>query len=167
MSETWRVVRQPDIVGAGAWHAWRVPLPEKPDVPDWAATLSSFLLFCPGAHMGWSYWSTCLIHLRPIEGVRPAVIRTPGATHEIMTCALNPAHGPDPDNPKTFAPLLPFDLEHQLRLDCDADAVAIHDLYVRHIMSGVASPDSDFCSYWERILSTTAAHYRAGMHGAS
>lgn len=160
-------MRKADVTGANGWQGWRVSLPETLSRPDQAATIGSWLLECPGAHAFWSRWGVSMIHLRDIPGVKPAYIRVPGATHELMAFALNPEAKNDPDDIDTWRLLTPADLEHQLVLPCDADAIEVLDLYVRRAMEGDVSPDSDFRQFWHKTLDATAQHYKEGKHGAS
>lgn len=163
-------MRLPTLVGRGG-RAWEMLYNLKPTDPsDWGATLSSWFLNMPGAHPFWSWWLLSSIHLRPIEGCRPPVIRTPGASHEFLIIALNPkfpSPNVDQDVPETLHYLTPFDLEHQVVGIDDAQAKHITMLMVRACVDGRMSPDQDFRSRWQAMLNTTAEHYRTGRHSIS
>jgi hypothetical protein len=159
-------MREPDYRGVGHWCAWDVPLvPAERRKPD-DTTIAHFLLHCPGAHAFWSYWWIALIHLRPIEGVKPAHITTPGAGWEMFCFAQQPEVSPDPDrSEETFRYLIPIDWVVQfgdVRTDHDAKRIAL--TVVRAIMTGKVSPDQDFRSFWEATIRDTAKHFAAGGH---
>jgi hypothetical protein len=158
-------VRSPDFTGKADWRAWHCAVQRTR--PDHAASLGNWLLFCPGAHAFWSYWWVALIHLRPIEGVKPAIITTPGAGWEMACLAQDPQRDPDPDKPvDTFAPLTPIDWVVQFgyaRNDREAERVAV----VLACMTGEVSPDTDFASYWAKAIPDTAKHYSEGAHPQS
>lgn len=160
-------MRPPDFSGAGAWKAWRVRLAPKGkrEKRDHDAGLGSWLLFCPGAHLCWSYWWITLIHLRPIEGVRPAVVTMPGAGWEMACWAQDPDAAPDPDDVRTSKPLSPIDWVVQFgSVQSDEKAVAVAEAVVRAIMRGDVSPDSDFRSFWNKAIPDTAACIATGKH---
>lgn len=156
---TAHIKRPPDAPGQFGRKAWRLPLDKLVKDKEPTATLASWLVFCPGAHPLWSYWGTSIIHLRPMPGCDDAVISTPGATHELMVCTVNPDLSPLPDpDGAAFAIMEPFDLTHQLILKNDAQAVAIMERYIERVVTtGHVSPDADFRNYWKRTLNQWAA----------
>ncbi len=162
--------RRPDFVGAGSWCAWRVKLPAigQRERPDHDATVGMWLLFCPGAHLAWSYWWLTLIHLRPIDGVPPAKITTSGAGWELMCCAQSPDDAPNPDDAASLRMLHPLDWIVQFGdVPDDTRAREVAELVVKSIMRGDCSPDQDFRSFWKRIIPGTAKCVATGKHSAS
>lgn len=172
-------MRDPDLKGAavpsvppivGQWKAWRLALPPvgQRGRPDADATIAGWLVYCPGAHAAWSWWWLTLMHLRPIEGVKPAVLEYPEATFEIGSIAQQPNVQPDPERGlETFAPLIPIDWMAQFHGVSDADAVRVLAAVVRAIMSGDVSPDYDFRSFWKRTIPATARCFAEGGHPSS
>lgn len=162
--------RAPDFPGVGAWRAWRVTLPPigQRERADHDATVGMWLLFCPGAHLAWSYWWLTLIHLRPIEGVPPAKITTPGAGWEVICCAQDPNDAPSPDDPKSLRMLQPIDWIVQFGdVADDARATEVAELVVKAIMRGEVSPDQDFRRFWKESIPATARCVATGKHAAS
>ena len=160
----WLQERAPDKIGAGEWRAWSIQA--SPSTPDQAATVSAWLLYCPGAHVVWSYWMLGVIHLRPIDGVRPPVILRDGASHELMIVALDPTYAP-PDPVGWGGPihyLTPVDVVEQFRVRDDAQARRLANSAVRALMSGTVSPDQDWRTWWQKSVAATAAHFLHGEH---
>lgn len=152
-----------------AGSAWRVDVAKlRHERPDTEATVALWLLNMPGAHIAWAWWLLSAIHLRPIAGARAAVIRTPGATHEVLVAALDPAH--EPPNPATFPIedvriLTPLDVQQQYTAATDAAAAEVCELAARACCGGLLSPDQDFRHLWERYIVGTAEHLASGAHG--
>lgn len=141
--------REPDIVGAygKAWRS-RVEL-----LPAEKASLATWIVERPGAHPAWSNWLVGLCHLRPMDGVQPAVKRYPEAEFELLVMALDPGFPLDVDDAATFHTMTPFDLVFQFHGLSDGEAVRFVERYhVRSIVDAGASPDSDFRSWWEGAL---------------
>lgn len=158
-------MREPDIEGV-AGKAWEVVRPPG-GPPAWQGGVASWVMNVPGAHPFWSWWTLNAVHLRPIEGVRPAFLRFPEATHEFLICALDPASYPPPVDvePETcFAILQPIDLVHQVSGLDDGQAARVAALMMRAIVDGRMSPDQDYRSAWRRLIDGTAEHLRAGKH---
>lgn len=87
------IAEPPTFAGPlGSAAAWRVRLAElgRRPTPDQDATVDCFIVRAPGCHVFWTHWMLSVIHLRPIAGVPPAVLRVDGATHELQILALNP-----------------------------------------------------------------------------
>lgn len=163
------MTRDSDLTGATC-RAWRVTA--APETPDQTATLTAWLVH-GGFHPLWSYWMIAVIHLREIAGVRPSHKSYPAATHEFMIVSLESAPGsahvhPDPDDPKSFKPLMPPDVVWQFDGLDDAKASRLADLAVKAIIAGHASPDVDWRSWWLEALPKTAEHLGSGRpRGAS
>lgn len=158
--------RAPDFRGVGEWKAWRCRLPTVLEKPDHQATVAGWLLFCPGAHLAWSYWWITLVHLRDIPGVPPAKLRFPGAGWEVLCMAQEPDHAPDPDDATgTLRFLTPLDWVVQFGdVANDEQATRVIEAVVDLIMSGRVSPDQDFRSFWMRSIPDTAACHATGKH---
>lgn len=161
-------MREPDFKGI-AGRAWKIPHP-KDGPPDWAATISVYLLNVPGAHPFWSFWALSVIHLRPIPGVRPAVITTPNASHEFMIVSIDPDWKPDEivDDlgfSKGLPFLTPVDVVQQFIVGNDEQAAALAELCVRTVCDGHLSPDQDYRRAWKETIVQTAEHLRVGHHG--
>jgi hypothetical protein len=172
MSERYRGTRieqTPTFEGVAA-RAWRVTFPAvgaRP-VPDHDGTVGAFLVHAPSAHPLWDHYGVSMIHLRPIPGVRPAVITVPGATHEFMIVSLDP-NEPLPSLDAT-APdwkmrwLSPIDVVEQFAAADDVVADQVLELAVQAICNGHISPDQDYRSLWKHAIAETAAHFRDGTH---
>lgn len=104
-----------------------------------------------------------IVHLRPQNGLPPAKKESDDVTHEFMIFGLDPGDPKkftqyDPDNLPFPLPFLkPIDVVVQFACESDAKAADICDSAVRAILSGIASPDQDFRSFWERTIKATAA----------
>lgn len=164
-----RIDAQPTFSGARG-RAWRVTLPPVGERRrrDEEGTVGMFIVQASGAHPLWDHWFVTLIHLRPIEGVKPAHIRQEGATHEFMIASADPT-APLPglviDGPE-WRPrwLTPIDVVEQFAATDDVVADRILELAVRAIVDGVASPDQDWRPWWKNAIATTAEHYHSGIH---
>lgn len=155
-------MREPDRSSPVA-KAWRFQ--GQSAKPDHSACLAQWLLNGP-FHPMWSWWAISVIHLRPIEGVRPAVLQYPEAEHELMIVSINPScYPPDPDGVESLALLQPLDLQYQFHGVGDDNAREICGLVIDAILDGRGSPDSDFRGFWKNSLDTTVEHYRDGTHG--
>ena len=140
---------------------------ERRDPPDWTATLAGWFLNCPGQSPAWEHYLLSIIHLRPIEGVKPAVVNVPGATHEILMVALDPGKNPKPEDSYSWSFLRPTNLMEQVQLPDDESAVdLLHDcvvavldgrLWAEPMLSGQVEP-------WRTVLVKAAAHIRGEEH---
>lgn len=148
-------------------RAWRMQV--TPRRPDHQASIAAWLINGP-YHPFWRWWQLAIVHLRPIEGVKPAAIHRDGASHEIMILSIDPNHPPDIDELEQgeghLRYLTPPDLVHQVVGLTDEQACELVDLMIGPILDGQLSPDRDFRSRWEPILETTAEHLRYGTHPA-
>jgi hypothetical protein len=109
---------------------------QPPDPPDWQATIGSWFIVAPGQSPAWSCFALSAIHLRAIEGVKPALIKQPGATHEFILAALDPSRKPDPLDPDSWQFLTPLNLCEQLSLPSDAAAAKLLRICVLAVMKG-------------------------------
>jgi len=134
------------------------------------AALAAWLIDAPGQSPAWRHYLVSIIHLRPIAGVPPAYIGMPGATHELLLCALDPHHRPNVDDPESLAPLLPVNAECQFAVDTDEQAIRLGELVVKAIVDGVYPAEPPFPQQgrgaWQQIVSETAEHLRTGGHPA-
>lgn len=155
-SPAWALEIPPDRIGRGG-EAWRVSLDGvEHAVPDTTATLALWFLRSPLAHPFWSWWVVSAIHLRPIAGVKPAAIREPGATHEILVVALHP-DSPPPQPRGMRAPpalrfLTPIDVQQQFVAIDDRGAVLLCERLVDACCAGRLSPDQDYRSAWREVI---------------
>ena len=88
---------------------------EPGDKRDVQGTVAMWFLDCPGQSPAWRHYHLAIIHLRPIEGVKPAVITEEGATHEVILAAMDPAKNPSPTDIETWSHLRPLNFVGQLR----------------------------------------------------
>lgn len=175
-------VRDPDFAGvARVWHITPTAASEAAHEGSWgygSASVGADYLVTGPYHPFWKWWMVSIVHLRPLEGAPPPHVRFPGATHEIMCLSLDP----EPRNGRPAEPdldrieagdvegglpgfLQPPDWVVQVILPDDDGARTLAELVVREIASG-RSCDSDFRSWWERTIQTTAEHVRLGGHPA-
>lgn len=159
----------PDMVGAGGWRAWRIDRAAALRAPhatkDHQASIAAWLVHCPGAHAAWSWWTMSVVHLRPIEGARPAEKQYPEAEYEFSIITLDPSHAPsDPRDWTAMRFLTPLDAVVQFHGVTDAQAEGVLEAAVRAVMSGHVSPDQDFRGFWERSIPATARHFQEGAH---
>ncbi len=137
---------------------------------QWPAGLDRWLLHCPLSHPFWPWCVVSVISLRDVPGMKPAVITTPGATHEVMIFALDPDFHPDDRwctggagrwNART---LTPANLVEQLVGLTDEHANELVFLFAHSCCDGLTSPDSDYRAQNVRLLQGTADHLRQGRH---
>ena len=153
-------MRDPDYKGNGT-AAWRVDI-SNPMTAGQTATLSSWLVTGP-FHPAWNHWAISVIHLREIEGTKPANKQYPEAEYEFLIVSLNPDHQPDPDNPtETFHYLTPIDVVEHFHGLNDVQAEELCELCVRAIVDGRASPDQDWRPWWKACIKNTVEHIRTG-----
>lgn len=153
-------MRRPDLKGPAA-RAWRLASPAYP------ACLAAYLVDRPGAHPLWHVYVVAVAHLRPVDGLPPAKLRFPEATHELSILSLNPEDMPEPEpdrDSSTFLHLLPPDLSWQGALTDDEAERLVMDAVTLICADRKISPDSDFREWWERALPKTLEHYRTGGH---
>src|SRR5882672_11318792 len=83
---------------------------EPADPKNWYAGIGNWFIDAPGQSPAWRHYMLSAIHLRAIDGVKPAHLREPGATHEFMMMAMDPDKKPDPLNPESWSYLRPHNL---------------------------------------------------------
>ncbi|MDE2100445.1 MAG: hypothetical protein KGL39_24550 [Patescibacteria group bacterium] len=106
------------------------------DEPATQATISQWLLTCPGQSPMWERYLISLIHLRDIEGVKKANFQRPGMTHELLIAALNPEKKLDVLDPETWSFLTPLNLVEQFKMHDDASALALFEHCIDNVLEG-------------------------------
>jgi hypothetical protein len=139
----------PTLVGS-LGKAWRQDKEKIAELRDKEELLplyvASWIIYAPYAHPAWhSYWLNCM-SLRNLEGVPPALIYRPDATHELILLALNPAHPTTIDEQPHF--LTPTNFAGQFPAQSDSHASAIIEQTVRDVVNGILSPDTDYRRDW-------------------
>ena len=151
----------PDLKGDFA-RAWKLPLPES------HPTIAGYLVHAPYAHPFWGWYTMAVIHLRPVEGLPPAAVSLPGATHELAILAIDPRVCPEPTPEMAtegqYPFLMPPDVMEQFMVLDDQQAVSLLENCVQAVVQGRISPDSDFRSRWAKVIANTSEHYRLGGH---
>lgn len=148
-------MRPPDKAGP-AWSAWKLP-----SAADKPAALGAWIVHCPGLHVAWSYWMVALVHLRDVEGTKPAVRSYPDAELELLSIALNPDKPVDVDGGRIYY-LTPPDVAEQFHGVSDAQAIEMLERFVDLIVAGQLAPDSDFRATWKRYVWGTVEHITTG-----
>lgn len=149
----------------------QIPLPA-PARPDWNAALAAWLIYAPWAHPLWQYYQLAVVHLRHIDGVKPAVLRTPDAAHELMVVALDPqripAAGLTAADCVNAHPgfLLPVSLCEQFEGTTDAEMVRLAELCAHACARATLSPEPNYLQRegWRVSLWRTLEHIRHGGH---
>lgn len=134
------------------------------DPKDWQAGVGNWFIDAPGQSAAWRHYMLSAVHLRPIAGVKPAVVRRPGATHEFMLLAMDPGKHPVALQPSSWSYLTPQNLAEQMI--CGSDAVATKllaccaaemvqgVLWAEPPLSGQFEPWRAYLEYWSSALST-------------
>lgn len=143
---------------------------EAHDPPDARGTVTAWWLDCPGQSPFWHVYLLSVVHLRPLDGVRPAVIGVPGATHELVVVALDPRE-PTPlmTDPTTWKYLTPVNVAEQLELPDDDAARYAAYLAAWGVVEGVLPaepPHTGQREPWRTSLVKTAAHLRGEVHAS-
>lgn len=157
----------------GVARVWEFPEPtdERMAEPEYKALLApGYLIFAPGAHPFWSWHTLSGIGLWPIEGLPAANKLYPEAAYEFLVMALDPRHEPpDPryvwdGQGQKFHFLDPPDANVQFHGVSTKQARSIMDQAARAVSTGMLVPDSDWASRWQEVITTTADHYKRGIH---
>ena len=154
------------IVGAAGRATECTITMEPADSPDLGGTVACWFLDCPNQSPAWRHYLLSVIHLRHIDGVRPAVITRAGATHEIILTALDPAEDPVPDNLDSWRHLRPLNFVGQLTLPSDDEARIAADVLAKAVIHGLLwaePPLSGQVEPWQSQLRQLEAH-AAGKH---
>lgn len=157
--------KEPDRTGPTGVKAWKITVPEEKLRPEHAAGLDQWLVYHAGSHPFWSYYCVGLIHLRDIEGAKPANLRYDAATHEIMFVSLSPdVDLPDVDAWESPTYLQPIDVAAQFTVNDDEQARNVLAAVMDTIVERGAALDQDHRNWWEGAIGTTARHEREGLH---
>jgi hypothetical protein len=135
--------------------------------PDEAATVAAWFLHCPGQSAAWDRYMLYVIHLRPIPGVKPAVVHVPHATHEVVLVALDPERNPVPAKPKTWSFLHPLNVVDQVTVPSDDAAQSLARDCAQAVVDGrlpAEPPLSGAVEPWRSALIKTSAHLRGEGH---
>lgn len=165
------ITRPPTLSGpfGQAWSIMLQPIGQR-GKPDFDAMISHTIISAPQSHPLWWIYALSIIHLRHIDGVKPAHVKFPGATHELMLLALNPEKPvPDIDAMEhgdfdSFHLLQPANLVEQFQVPSDAYAWYLGETAIKAIVDGIISPDTDYRSQWKHAIAETAKHLREGGH---
>lgn len=131
------------------------------------ATVACWLLHCPGQSPAWAHYLLSAVHLRAVVGGHEAEVRVPGATHEVLLLALDPEKSPVPDNPASWAWLLPLNVQEQVQLGSDDQAADLVESCVRAMLAGNLPAEPALAGAvepWRTVLVKTAAHARGEEH---
>lgn len=137
------------------------------DVPDWQASVAVWFLDCPGQSPAWRHYSLAAVHLRPIEGVKPAVVTVAGATHEVLLVALDPKTEPTPTGLGSWRMLHPVNVCEQITVPDDAHAAELLFMCAKAVVAGVLPAEPALAGArepWHTSLIKTSAHVRGEEH---
>lgn len=140
---------------------------------DQQATLAMWLLDCPLQSPAWDHYLISIVHLRPIDGqTKPAVIRVPHASHELLIVALSVQPGetkPTADDPTSWRPLTPINLAEQFEVPSDALAVHLLEAAIAAVLAGTLwaePPLSGQVEPWRSTIIRSSAHLRGEAHAS-
>lgn len=137
------------------WYTRLLPVTVEKIEPDHDASIGQYILESNRFHPFWNQWHVCLIHLRDINGVKPAKKINDDATHEIMVIAQNPDIKAKHDDADTFSFLQPIDVVVQFKAENDADALRLFEDLIGKIKKQELSPDSDYRKRWLMFIEMT------------
>ena len=130
-------------------------------------SVASWFLRCPNQSPAWDCYVLSVVHLRPVDGQPPAIINLPGATHEVLLIALDPATEPEPTKIGTWRFLRPINVAEQVILPDDEAAVQIACSAARAVVEGVLPAEpllAGAMEPWRTSMIKTAAHLRGEDH---
>ena len=156
-----------NAINGPAGTGFELRMPKPPPKKDWEASLSTWILVCPGQSPAWDHYMLSLIHLRSIEGVRPAIIREPLATHEVIVLALEGK--PVITKPRTWRTLSPANVMEQIELPSDDLAVVLCAEAAQAVVNGILPAEPMLSGQrepWRTSMVKTAAHLRGEDHAA-
>jgi hypothetical protein len=128
-------------------------------------------------HPAWSQFLISVIHLRDVPGSPDAKLHFPGATHELLVCALNPGDPPKVHDATTLETgglkavggwLDPVDVVHQFTAT-DEEMTELADLCAEACVNGQLTPSTDdnrtaYREAWLSACVRTLAHLRGEEH---
>ena len=135
--------------------------------PDVEATLAMWFFDCPGQSPAWRHYHLSIVHLRTMEGVKPAVITRKGATHQVILVAFDPKENPVPDDMETWCFLRPVNFIGQLTLPSDEHAKKALEVLAKAVAEGMLwaePPLSLQTEPWESQLRHLEAHAAGQRH---
>lgn len=136
-------------------------------VVDQKATVAVWFIHAPSQSIAWDRYLLSIYHLRPIEGGTPVKKEYDALTHEIVLVALNPDKNPQPNDPESWAHLVPMNLVMQLELPHDEAASDLLERSAKAICGGLLwaePPMSGMVEPWRTSMLQTSAHYRNEPH---
>jgi hypothetical protein len=161
----------PDELTGPHGTAIRIPRTHYTDKP---ATLDAFIITAPGWHPLWSQYMLALITLADLPGQPPATLERPGATHQIITMAMDPDLGPY--TPDSFAGrrvqyLRPGNIGAQFTA-ADQQALDLLPLCAQAVIFGHLNPETSDApqrirAAWAQSIQQTLDHDRDRHHGAA
>ena len=139
------------------------------DPPAWRAGVAVWWLDCPGQTPFWSHYRLSVYHLRPLDGVEPARLLFPSATHELTLVAMAGVgdRAPAPFDPSTWQHLTPINMCEQVELPGDDAARELAELAARAVVAGVLPAEPALAGAvepWRTALIKTSAHLRGEVH---
>lgn len=145
-------------------------MPEQRPTGDQKATICAWLLKLPNWSPAWDEFLLTAVHLRPIDGVKPATITLEGATHELILAACDPARPTDPENVfQTAIFLTPINVVQQFIVDNDEQAIELISIIAKACTGGLLPIEPQGIigarDHWKNVVIKTAEHIRSGKHG--
>ena len=123
------------------------------------ATLDMWLLHLPYAAP--SVYLLAVVHLRPIPGEKPAVLRIENAEHEIAVYALDPSFDPHPEDQNTWVTTSPAMVVVQVAGLNDDQAVTLATSVAGALAGGVLPVDPrqwrDGSLVWDQAVTAMKA----------
>lgn len=137
-----------------ASYAWKNPHPENP------VYNCVWVIDAPWAHPLWSQYVVLLYDLTTVqEGVEMPKVVLEGATHEFMVYAVDPDAKIEKDTDAwelgksgQLRLLQPANYGYQFKAETNEAAEGRIQGLVDQILAQTLSPDTDFRSWWDRIL---------------
>lgn len=120
-------------------------------IPRTSGALSIWILELPNVHPLWNTYQLTVIHLRDIDGVKPAHKIIPGAEYEIMLLALNPEHDPKWDDQESWHFLTPPNFRVQFANASDELTIAVCELFAQWLVDGDIPADPEQCRGSEKL----------------
>lgn len=144
---------------------------------DGAGTTVTWWLLQGLWHPLWPQFVLSVVNLREVDGMPPAQLRFPGATHELMVVALNPGDPLRLHDIETLESggfrgvggyLTPIDVVHQFEAT-DEEMTHLAELCARACTLGVLTPSTDEAravlrEQWLTSCVRTLAHMRGEVH---
>lgn len=145
--------RPPDL--DGPFKVWRSARSTVAHLP---ANIGAWVVDAPGAHACWRVWIVLLVHLRHVDGLAPAIVTRPGATHQVVTVPVNPDQEVDPDETslRDVQWLGNGDVEVQFKVGSDAQAVRVVEAVLARVGAAELSPDIDYNRLWSAVVDQAA-----------